>query len=175
MVFAPVTTGYGELTPTSPGPVTTSMTNLSNPSVEQLTAAFVEFEDASKALSGFYQGLEEQVALLTRELEHSRSQQLRELTEKERLASRLENLLDALPGGIVVLDQHGLIQEFNPVADDLLGPLHTADAWADVVDRAFAPQWDDGHDVSLSDGRRVNIATQALSGEPGQILLLTCD
>ena len=38
--------------------------------------------------------------------------------------------------------------------------------------KSFQPQWDDGHDISLKDGRRVNIATEALNGEPGQILLL---
>ena len=37
---------------------------------------------------------------------------------------------------------------------------------------AFQPQWDDGLDISLKDGRRVNIATEALAGEPGQIVLL---
>lgn len=140
---------------------------------EQLSAAFAEFEDASRELSGFYQGLEQQVGMLTRELQRSREGQARELAEKERLASRLNSLLEALPGGIVVLDQHGRVQELNPVARDLLGAVEPGEAWQAVVGRAFLPRWDDGHDVSLADGRRVNIATQALAGEPGQILLLT--
>jgi two-component system sensor histidine kinase FlrB len=44
--------------------------------------------------------------------------------------------------------------------------------WVAVVARTFAPRWDDGHDVSLVDGRRVNVATAALGTEPGQILLI---
>ena len=97
---------------------------------------------------------------------------MRQLNEKERLASRLGSLLEALPGGVVVLDAGGCIQEHNPAAAELLGPMESREPWIDVVMRAFAPKWDDGHDISLKDGRVVNIATQALHGEPGQILLI---
>lgn len=141
-------------------------------SVLQLREAFAEFEDASERLSGTYRALEERVGGLTAELARSRADQARELAEKERLAARLGSLLEALPAGVVVLDQHGQIQEFNPVATDLLGAMARGDSWHQVVARAFAPRWDDGHDISLADGRLVNIATQALTGEPGQILLL---
>ncbi|MEQ8663818.1 MAG: histidine kinase dimerization/phospho-acceptor domain-containing protein, partial [Gammaproteobacteria bacterium] len=139
---------------------------------EQLTEAFAEFEDASRSLSAFYRTLEQQVGLLTNELAAARSAQARELAEKDRLAARLASLLEALPGGVVVIDQHGRVQECNPVAQDLLGAVGRGEAWGAVVARAFAPRWDDGHDVSLADGRLVNIATQALAGEPGQILLI---
>ena len=148
------------------------MTTASIANAQQLCAAFAEFEDASKQLSSFYTNLEREVAALSTELSASRAAQARELQEKERLAARLHSLLDALPGGVVVLDQRGLVQEFNPAASELLGPISGGDAWHSIVSRAFAPRWDDGHDLSLSDGRRVNIATQALSGEPGQILLI---
>ncbi len=140
--------------------------------IEQLSAAFAEFEDASRSLGAFYQTLEQQVGELTLELANARSAQARELGEKERLAARLSSLLDALPGGVVVIDQHGRVQECNPVAQDLLGAVTAGESWQAVVQRAFAPRWDDGHDISLADGRLVNIATQALAGEPGQILLL---
>ena len=148
------------------------MTTTNNANTQQLCEAFAEFEDASKQLSSFYTNLEREVAVLSSELCASRAGQARELQKKERLAARLNALLDALPGGVVVLDQHGLVQEFNPAASELLGPIVGGDAWHSIVSRAFAPRWDDGHDLSLSDGRRVNIATQALAGEPGQILLI---
>ncbi len=141
-------------------------------SVLQLREAFAEFEDASEKLSGFYRALEARVGGLTAELAHSRAEQARELAEKERLASRLSSLLEALPAGVVVLDQLGRIQEFNPVATELLGTMARGDSWQQVVQRAFTPRWDDGHDISLTDGRLVNIATEPLAGEPGQILLL---
>ena len=139
---------------------------------DQLCEAFAEFEDASQQLSASYRDLEHQVAMLADELATSRAEQARELAEKERLAARLENLLEALPGGIVVIDQHGCVQEFNPAVTELLGSIDPGEAWTAIVSRSFAPRWDDGHDISLEDGRMVNIATQALSGEPGQILLI---
>ena len=137
-----------------------------------LQQAFAEFEQASLRLGSFYGDLEQRVGELTRELSSSRAEQLHQLNEKERLASRLASLLEALPGGVVVLDAGGCIQEHNPAAADLLGPIASGEPWIDVVMRAFSPKWDDGHDISLKDGRVVNIATQALTGEPGQILLI---
>lgn len=148
------------------------MTSATITNTHQLCEAFAEFEDASQQLSAFYAKLERQVLELTTELSLSRAGQAREIEEKQRLAARLNTLLDALPGGVVVLDQRGTVQEFNPAAVELLGPLNCGDQWHSIVARAFAPRWDDGHDLSLADGRRVNIATQALCGEPGQILLL---
>src|SRR3990167_8136157 len=37
----------------------------------------------------------------------------------------------------------------------------------------FAPREDDGHEISLKDGRRLAMATRSLNGEPGQLILLT--
>ncbi len=137
-----------------------------------LEAAFADFEVASTRLASFYNNLEEQVARLTEELKRSRAAEVRQLREKEIVAGRLGSLLEALPAGVVVLDGAGCIAEFNPAAQDLLGPLASGDQWIEIVSTAFRPQWDDGHDITLKDGRRVNIETAALSGEPGQIVLL---
>ena len=139
----------------------------------QLCAAFSEFEAASGQLVDSYGRLERRVVELTAALAASRAELQRELEDKDRLATRLASLLAALPGGVVVLDGAGRVQDFNPAAADLLGGLGRGAPWIDVVARSFAPRWDDGHDVSLEDGRRVSVATQALHGEPGQILLIT--
>ncbi|MSQ67330.1 MAG: HAMP domain-containing histidine kinase [Gammaproteobacteria bacterium] len=96
----------------------------------------------------------------------------RVLADRERLTLRLATLLGALPAGVVVLDAQGRVTQANLAAAELLGVLAVGEAWFEVVGRAFAPRWDDGHDVSLADGRRVNVATQALPHEPGQILLI---
>ncbi|MFX5472275.1 PAS domain-containing sensor histidine kinase, partial [Acinetobacter baumannii] len=44
--------------------------------------------------------------------------------------------------------------------------------WREVIARCFAPREDDGHEISLRDGRRLSIATRSLNGEPGQLILL---
>lgn len=140
---------------------------------ESLERAFQHFNEISSSLTDFYEGLEKQVSQLTKELADTRSQKNREYEERERVSNRLENLLRALPGGVVVIDGEGIVQEANPASLDLLGTPLYGEKWIDVVKRAFRPQWDDGHDVTLQDGRYVNISTQAFDSEPGQILLIT--
>ncbi len=86
--------------------------------------------------------------------------------------SRLNNLFQALPGAVVMLDGEGRVVQCNPAANELLGEPLENELWRDVVDRAFSPRWDDGHDISLVNGRVVNISTQPMIDEPGQILLI---
>ena len=138
----------------------------------ELRAAFAQFEQASTQLTSFYSNLEQRVAELTGALHESRAQLEVELNAKERLATRLSALLEALPAGVIVLDGQGRVTQANPGALELLGPIAIGEAWRDVIARCFAPRWDDGHDISLIDGRRVNVSTQALADEPGQILML---
>lgn len=152
-------------------PSNATQKELTPPDTEALRVAFRHFEQVSVDLADSYRQLESRVGDLTRELEAARSERMLQLAETERLAGRLKNLLEALPGGVIVLDGEGCVRDFNPVALDLLGVLKIGELWRDVVARAFAPQWDDGHDISLTNGRRVNLSTQALRGEPGQILL----
>ncbi len=140
---------------------------------ESLERAFQHFNEVSSSLTDFYEDLEQQVSLLSKELTDTRNQKNREFEERERVSNRLENLLRALPGGVVVIDGHGIVRECNPAASELLGIPLLDESWRDVVERAFKPQWDDGHDVTLHDGRYVNISTQSLDSEPGQILLIT--
>jgi two-component system sensor histidine kinase FlrB len=142
-------------------------------SKQALEDAFQTFNQLSDQLAASYHALEQQVSHLNEELTKSHNARLKELTEKERLANRLSTLLQALPGGVIVLDCDGRIQEFNPAAEDLLGTPLEKELWMDVINRAFAPRTDDGHEVSLTDGRRVNISTCPLLNEPGQIILIT--
>ncbi|MEM7542485.1 MAG: ATP-binding protein [Pseudomonadota bacterium] len=137
-----------------------------------LKVAFAEFEGASRVLVDAYTQLESRLVGLNDELSAARNAERDQLLEKERLAERLAALLEALPGGVVVLDGDGCIKEYNPAAAELLGPLPIGTAWKAVVAATFAPRWDDGHDMSLKDGRMVNVATQSLPREPGQILLI---
>ncbi len=93
--------------------------------------------------------------------------------EGERLANRFGCLLAALPAGVVIINGDGVVQEANAAAEALLGAPLLGEPWAKVIARAFAPRAGDGCEISLRDGRRVSVATQALTPEPGQIVLLT--
>jgi len=87
-------------------------------------------------------------------------------------ANRMTQLLEVLPGGVVVLDGEGIVQQCNSAATGLLGEPSEGESWVKIIQRAFKPQLNDGHDISLTDGRLVHISTSPLEGEPGQIVLL---
>ena len=140
---------------------------------QELQDAFGAFNQLSAQLTESYQQLEVRVAGLTSALETEQDERIKELTEKERVASRLASLLHALPGGVVVIDGEGKVQEHNPAAELLLGQPLLGLPWSEIIKRSFAPRNDDGHDISLVDGRKVNISTCPLGSEPGQILLIT--
>lgn len=85
---------------------------------------------------------------------------------------RMTRLLAVLPGGVIVLNGDGIIEQSNAAAVELLGTSLDGQAWTTIIDRAFRPQHNDGHDMSLNDGRLVHISTSPLDGEPGQIVLI---
>jgi two-component system sensor histidine kinase FlrB len=139
---------------------------------QDLKNAFDVFNEMSQQLADSYAMLENRVAELNHELNSVADKRLQELAEKEQLANRLASLLNFLPGGVVVLDSSGRVSESNPAAIDLLGEPLQGELWREVIARAFAPRQDDGHEVSLHDGRRISITTRNL-GVDGQIILLT--
>jgi two-component system sensor histidine kinase FlrB len=137
-----------------------------------LEQAFLLFNQMSAQLTDSYSLLEARVTELKGELAVVSAQRMAELAEKERLAYQLQNLLDLLPGGVIVIDGSGMVREANPAAVDLLGQPLIGELWRHVISRCFAPREDDGHEVSLKDGRRLSIATRSLDAEPGQLVLL---
>ncbi|MEE4080124.1 ATP-binding protein [Pseudomonas viridiflava] len=137
-----------------------------------LEQAFSLFNQMSAQLTDSYGLLEARVTELKGELAQAGVQRLQELAEKERLANRLQNLLDLLPGGVIVIDGMGVVREANPAAIDLLGQPLLGMLWRHVISRCFAPREDDGHEISLKDGRRLSISTRSLDAEPGQLVLL---
>ncbi|WP_339560697.1 ATP-binding protein [Pseudomonas sp. EA_65y_Pfl1_P113] len=137
-----------------------------------LEHAFSQFNQMSSQLTDSYSLLEARVSELKGELAVVSAQRMEELAEKERLANRLQNLLSLLPGGVIVIDEDGRVREANPAACDMLGLPLEGELWRHVITRCFAPREDDGHEISLKDGRRLSIATRSLDAEPGQLVLL---
>ncbi|MGE8345475.1 sensor histidine kinase [Pseudomonas helleri] len=138
----------------------------------QLEQAFSLFNQMSTQLTDSYSLLEARVAELKGELALAGERRVAELAENQRLANRLQHLLDLLPGGVIVIDDRGLVSEANPAACELLGLPLQGELWRQVIARCFAPREDDGHEISLKDGRRLSIATRSLDPEPGQLVLL---
>ena len=88
-------------------------------------------------------------------------------------ADRLQNLLKVMPAGVVVVDGRGQVKQANQVALDFLGEPLEGEAWRTIIERSFKPQADDGHEVSLHDGRKVKLSITPLANAPGQIIVLT--
>lgn len=88
-------------------------------------------------------------------------------------AKRLNHVLEVMPAGVIVIDQKGRIKQANQQAIELLGEPLERELWREIILRSFKPQADDGHEVSLRDGRKVKISISPLVEEKGQLILLT--
>ncbi|MBT8148376.1 MAG: PAS domain-containing protein [Gammaproteobacteria bacterium] len=140
---------------------------------EGLQATFELFNRMSDNLAESYRALEQRVAALTDELDRVNRQRDIEIKTREQVSSRLSNLLDLLPGGVIVLDRWGLVSQANPAAAELLERELVGRKWIEVIAECFAPRKDDWHEISLKNGKRVSLATRSLEAETGQIILLT--
>ncbi|MDA8963095.1 ATP-binding protein [Pseudomonadales bacterium] len=142
-------------------------------SKEGLQATFELFNRMSDDLSDSYRALEGRVSALTDELDRVNLQREQEVRSKEQVTARLSNLLDLLPGGVVVLDRWGTVSQINPAGEELLTIGLEGRKWVDIIAEFFAPQKDDGHEISMKNGKRVSLSTRSLEEETGQIILLT--
>ena len=86
---------------------------------------------------------------------------------------QLEQILHTLPGGLLWVNGQGVVSRANAVARQLLGEPLLNTPWLEVITRDFAPRPDDGLQVSLKSGRRVQLAISHLEGQPGQLVQLT--
>lgn len=83
------------------------------------------------------------------------------------------DILSSLPTALVILNALGRVVWLNPSAEAMLGYGLLDSLWLDVIQRAFVPRADDGHEVSLADGRRVHVAISCLDSLPGILVTLT--
>ncbi|WP_298626636.1 ATP-binding protein [uncultured Legionella sp.] len=83
------------------------------------------------------------------------------------------DILSSLPNALVILNAQGRVVWLNPSAEAMLGYGLIGALWLDVIQRAFVPRADDGHEVSLADGRRVHVAISSLDSLPGILITLS--
>ncbi|WP_455375198.1 sensor histidine kinase [Kaarinaea lacus] len=140
--------------------------------LQSLEDTFRTFDQLTESLESNYTNLEDRVTQLQYQLTEVRRKHREEIEARDSIAKKLSSVLSALPAGVVVLSPDGLVQDCNPAAVELLGGPLKNEVWRAVVERAFMPRSDDGHEISLKDGRLVNISTCPLGNSPGQILLI---
>ncbi len=145
--------------------------------LNELKAAFESFNSSSSELQTSYRELQEQVAGLRSQLATAERGCAEQARRNGELARRLTVLLEALPGGVVMLDEGGIVRAINSAATDLLGdPLQDTE-WRSICTRAFKSasqrQVSEQGDLTLIDGRRITLAQKAMTPDPGRVLLLT--
>ncbi|WP_051228054.1 sensor histidine kinase [Oceanospirillum beijerinckii] len=141
-------------------------------SAQDLQVAFQEFTALSEQLTASYNELQDKIVRLTEDLEEAKRQRLQELEQKQLIAEKLENLLNLLPVGVVVMNGAGVVGSANPTAKTLLGNDIEGCRWIEVIEQSFSPKQNDGYEISLKDGRLVSIATRSLDKEPGQMVVI---
>lgn len=144
---------------------------------QELEQAFTLFSQASAQLTGVYQELQLQVEGLTGELAVANGELRRQFLEKEALSQRLGLLLEALPGGVVVLDSDGVIAEVNPAARQMFGKELLGEQWevvaAQCLSQTMTPhEWDFISKEVAYPLRRVSISSSSLDMAGGRILLI---
>jgi two-component system sensor histidine kinase FlrB len=142
-------------------------------SPQELEQAFNLFNQASAELAGAYHELQQQVERLTTELAVANGELRRQFLEKEALSQRLGMLLAALPAGVVVLDQLGIVREANAAAKQMLGEPLLEQSWEAVAARdlrqtATPHEWELGGEAAL----QLSISSNPLDSAGGCILLL---
>jgi two-component system sensor histidine kinase FlrB len=130
----------------------------------ELQAAFHAFGSVSEQLSGAFDSLRAQVAQLRSDLSEAHA-------GKEHLAARLSALIKGLPGGVLVLDGSGLIQESNPAAAHLLGEPLLGLRWTAVLARAAVNPRATSEQVELRSGKFVNVSQNRLASGDDVVLL----
>lgn len=83
-----------------------------------------------------------------------------------------QELFNQLPTGIVLIDGQGVVEACNQAAQGFLGDSIISKPWIDVIKASFAPKADDGHEISLIDGRRVNISISSLQDRAGEMIVI---
>ena len=86
-----------------------------------LASAFTEFISASTRLENSYRQLQEEVSDLRVELSARNAALSTSLAENERMRLDLQQIVDSMPCGVLVLDRKGEISMINPESGRLLG------------------------------------------------------
>ena len=108
----------------------TSFGHLPEPTIQSREAVDLEesspesylfFNETTRKYVQAYRQLEEQFEYLDAKLEETNNQLRQSLEEKDRVSKYLNNILESMSGGVLVLDLEGRITLFNQAAEEITG------------------------------------------------------
>ncbi len=132
--------------------------------LKELEEAFELFNATSMQLTNAYDGLQEQVV-------HLQGQLAKSDQEKRQVADRLSRLLNLLPAGVIVLNEHNQVVEMNPGAEAILGQDALGRDWDIVVMNVFLLSNDAGELITHEDVV-YQLSETTLDEAMGKILLI---
>jgi len=117
--------------------VSTNESTVEKARLAELEAAFELFNQTSFQLTQAYETLQNQVEDLQAQLAESNR-------EKIQVGERLEQLLNLLPAGVIVLNAEGVLVDMNPAAQKILGKDALNRHWDVVMRNVFLIKNDAG-------------------------------
>jgi len=82
------------------------------------------------------------------------------------------SMLDSVPVGLLILDNKGSVVYENAEALQIIGVELKGSYWYQVINDYFVPQKDDGFDLTLKNGKRVKLKTNAYDQGQSQLISL---
>jgi len=96
-----------------------------------------------------------------------------DLAASQKVASKLERLLDILPAAVIVVDEKGIICQHNTAASCMFSADLLNKSWSHIAENYFQMHKNDIYEMSLINGNKVNITTAPLNNGWGQIILIS--
>lgn len=138
----------------------------------ELHCAFQQFNKLSEQFTQAYHDLEHRFGQIKNELSDTKSKRLKELAEKEQLATRLHLLLSVLPMGVLVVSKSGHILEHNNAAEELLSvPLRNT-TWTEVVELVFPKDSTFETSSICVNQRNLHISSQGVPNASDTLILI---
>lgn len=138
----------------------------------RLQTTFSAFNDISHRLTSSYLELEQRVDELQFELAEVDSARIKGICEREALSERVQLIVNMMPVAVILLDGRGVVMQANTIAETLFERRLPGLPWIKVINECLSPKPADGHEIALKNGKLVSLATQSMTHEPGQIIVL---
>ena len=156
--------------------------------LDDFTDSFILFKETTRKYREAYEQLEAQFESLNIKLEETNLELRKSLEEKDRVSNYLNNILESLSGGVLVVDPDGEITLFNQAAEQITGRpqeevlgrpyaeivgldagrensvLHTLDTGVSLINREKELMRSDGHSIPLG------FSTSLVRDEAGRLL-----
>ena len=104
-----------------------------------ISESFTSFTEMTQQLQAAYRELEDRYEALNKKLQETNIELRQSFGEKERLSSYLNNILENLNSGVIVIDTEGRLQLFNRAAERILKFQESSvlgKKWVDIAEES---------------------------------------